>query len=96
MPKVNMQEYMMFFFIHLLFQLVNADNMLFNDDVVKVDPPEGDIWPNSSAEVTVIFKPDQPQSYTCTAFCDVTGRESRLPLRIRGEGVGPKVQFCIR
>ena len=32
-------------------------------------------------------------SYTCTAFCDITGRESRLPLRIRGDGCGPKVQL---
>ena len=67
--------------------------MVFNDDVFKFDPVEGDIWPNSSAEVTVVFKPTEAQQYTCTAFCDVTGRESRLPLRIQGVGVGPKVQF---
>jgi len=26
-------------------------------------------------------------------FCDVTGRENRLPFRIKGEGLGPKLQF---
>lgn len=67
--------------------------MLFLDDVIRIEPVEGDIWPNSSTEVTVVFKPEEAMTYTRTAFCDVTGRESRLPLRIRGDGAGPKVQF---
>lgn len=32
-------------------------------------------------------------SYARTLYCDVSGRESRLPLRVRGEGIGPLVQF---
>jgi hydrocephalus-inducing protein len=67
--------------------------MLFADEVMKIEPAEGEIWPNSSTEVQVIFKPEQAQTYTRTAFCDVTGRESRLPLRIRGDGIGPQVLF---
>ena len=67
--------------------------MLFSDDVFRIEPAEGDIWPNSSMEVNIIFKPDEAKTYTRTAFCDITGRESRLPLRIRGDGTGPKVQF---
>jgi hypothetical protein len=76
-----------------LFQTVNSDPMLFEDDVIKIDPVEGDIWPNSNFEVQVIFKPREPIQYTRTAFCDITGRQSRLPLRIRGDGAGPKVEF---
>ncbi len=67
--------------------------MIFADDVFKFEPVEGDIWPNSSAEITVIFKPTEAKAYTCTAFCDITGRESRLPLRMQGFGIGPKVQL---
>ena len=78
---------------HLSFQIVQNDSMLFNDDVVLIEPVEGDIWPNSSIEVEVIFKPDNAETYNRTAFCDVTGRESRLPLRIRGDGMGPQVEF---
>ena len=26
-------------------------------------------------------------------YCDVIGRETRLPFRIKGEGLGPKLQF---
>lgn len=76
-------------------KLTNDDNMVFSDDVVRIEPVEGDIWPNSSAEVTIIFKPDKAQTYTRTAFCDITGRESRLPLRVTGSGMGPKVLLSI-
>lgn len=74
-------------------QLIDADEMLFVDDIVRIEPLEGDVWPNSSAEVIVIFRPDTASSVTRTAFCDVTGRESRLPLRIYGNGIGPNVKF---
>jgi len=67
--------------------------MLFVDDVVCLEPLEGDIWPNSSAEVTIVFQPDTASHVTRTAFCDITGRESRLPLRIHGNGIGPNVKF---
>ena len=36
-----------------------------------------------------------PFSYARTVYCDVTGRESRLPLRIRGDGTGPQVHFSL-
>ena len=54
---------------------------------------EGDIWPNSHADINIVFKPDEAKSYARTVYCDVTGRESRLPLRIRGDGIGPKIKF---
>ena len=73
--------------------MVECDSLLFEDDVIKIEPVEGDIWPNSSFEVSIIFKPREAMEYTRTAFCDITGRQSRLPLRIKGEGAGPKVEF---
>ncbi|KAK6174452.1 hypothetical protein SNE40_017727 [Patella caerulea] len=76
-------------------RLVQSDNMMFNDDVVKIEPVEGDIWPNSSFNVNIVFKPNEAKSYTRTAYCDITGRESRLPLRIKGEGAGPRLQFSV-
>nr|KAG5712964.1 hypothetical protein BaRGS_021758 [Batillaria attramentaria] len=74
-------------------RVVERDPMLFDDDVIKIEPVEGDIWPNSSFEVNIVFKPREAILYTRTAFCDITGRQSRLPLRIRGEGSGPKIEF---
>ncbi|KAI4897658.1 hypothetical protein NFI96_025643 [Prochilodus magdalenae] len=54
---------------------------------------EGDIWPNRTAEISIIFKPQEANLYKHTVYCDITGREARLPLRIKGQGIGPKLQF---
>ena len=67
--------------------------MLYTDGAFSLDPVEGDIWPNGAAEVAVLFKPAEARTYWSTAYCDLTGREARLPLRLRGDGVGPKVVF---
>lgn len=45
--------------------------------------------------MNIIFKPDTAQNYLKTAFCEITGRESRLPLRLSGVGLGPSVQLSI-
>uniref|UniRef100_A0A663MUA9 HYDIN/VesB/CFA65-like Ig-like domain-containing protein n=1 Tax=Athene cunicularia TaxID=194338 RepID=A0A663MUA9_ATHCN len=72
---------------------VQGDSMLFSDDVFTLEPMEGDIWPNSSAEVNVIFRPQEARVYQQTVYCDISGRETRLPLRIKGEGIGPRLRF---
>ncbi len=71
------------------------NNYFFEDEVFFIQPIEGDIWPNSSVDINVIFKPDYAQTYNRTAFCEIIGRESRLPLRLTGVGSGPKVQLSI-
>lgn len=45
------------------------------------------------AEITITFHPDQAMDYNTTAFCEVGGRASRLPLQLRGTGIGPKAVF---
>ncbi|KAM3920677.1 hydrocephalus-inducing protein homolog [Leptodactylus fuscus] len=70
-----------------------SDTMLFTDTVFQIEPVQGDVWPNSSVQVTVLFKPQAAKVYQRTVYCDITGRETRLPLRIRGEGLGPKLCF---
>ncbi|NXJ80823.1 HYDIN protein, partial [Trogon melanurus] len=72
---------------------VRGDSMLFSDDIFTIEPVEGDVWPNSSAEINVIFKPQEARIYQQTVYCDVSGRETRLPLRVKGEGVGPRLCF---
>ncbi|KAH0619415.1 hypothetical protein JD844_000028 [Phrynosoma platyrhinos] len=54
---------------------------------------EGDVWPNSTAEISVIFRPQEAGIYHRTVYCDISGRETRLPLRIKGEAMGPKLLF---
>ncbi|NWH50429.1 HYDIN protein, partial [Fregata magnificens] len=72
---------------------VQGDSMLFSDDIFTIEPVEGDVWPNSSAEINVIFKPQEARVYQQTVYCDISGRETRLPLRVKGEGIGPRLRF---
>ncbi|XP_069882349.1 hydrocephalus-inducing protein homolog isoform X1 [Dipodomys merriami] len=72
---------------------VQGDSMLFLNNIFTIEPLEGDVWPNSSAEITVYFNPLEAKQYQQTVYCDISGREIRLPLRIRGEGIGPKIHF---
>ncbi|XP_058135740.1 hydrocephalus-inducing protein homolog isoform X1 [Dasypus novemcinctus] len=74
-------------------RLVWGDSMLFLNSIFTIEPLEGDIWPNSSAEITVYFNPLEAKLYQQTVYCNISGREIRLPLRIKGEGMGPKIHF---
>ncbi|EDV21657.1 uncharacterized protein TRIADDRAFT_30117, partial [Trichoplax adhaerens] len=72
---------------------IESNKFLYSGEQFSIDPVEGDIWPNSTAEMMVHFKPVEAKPYTETIFCDVVGRESRLPLKISGLGMGPNLQF---
>ncbi|XP_021488188.2 hydrocephalus-inducing protein homolog [Meriones unguiculatus] len=72
---------------------VLGDSMMFLNHIFMIEPLEGDVWPNSSAVITVYFNPLEAKLYQQTVYCDISGREIRLPLRIRGEGMGPKIVF---
>ncbi|XP_077028979.1 hydrocephalus-inducing protein homolog [Agelaius phoeniceus] len=69
------------------------DPMLFSDDVFVIEPMEGEIGPNCLAEIKVTFKPLEALEYQSVAYCSISGRESRLPLQLRGEGQGPLVEL---
>ncbi|XP_010082970.1 PREDICTED: hydrocephalus-inducing protein homolog [Pterocles gutturalis] len=72
---------------------VQEDPMLFSDDIFTIEPVEGEIWPNTSLEFIVTFKPREARVYEQTAYCSISGQESRLPLHIKGEGTGPCLCF---
>ncbi|NWY64746.1 HYDIN protein, partial [Erithacus rubecula] len=74
---------------------VQEDPMLFYDDIFCLEPKEGEIWPKCSAEISVFFKPQEAQVYNQAVYCDISGRETRLPLLLEGEGLGPQLQFSL-
>ena len=41
----------------------------------------------------MFFRPDSCDHFSRLAYCDVVGREARLPLKLKGEGMGPKCLF---
>ncbi|NXB89742.1 HYDIN protein, partial [Vidua chalybeata] len=58
-----------------------------------VVPGEGEIGPHCSAEIKVTFKPLEALKYQSMAYCNISGRESRMTLRLKGEGQGPLLEF---
>ncbi|RLV64113.1 hypothetical protein DV515_00017583 [Chloebia gouldiae] len=70
---------------------VQQDPMLFSDDIFSIEPVEGEIGPNCLAEIKVTFKPIEALEYRSVAYCNISGCESRLPLRLKGHGKGPLV-----
>ncbi|NXC09514.1 HYDIN protein, partial [Orthonyx spaldingii] len=72
---------------------VQEDPMLFSDDIFSIEPMEGEIGPKCSAEIKVTFKPLEALKYKKVAYCYISGREHRLPLRLKGEGQGPWVEL---
>ncbi|XP_059716773.1 hydrocephalus-inducing protein homolog isoform X2 [Haemorhous mexicanus] len=72
---------------------VQEGPMPFSDDIFFIEPMEGEIGPNCSAEIKVTFKPLEALEYQSVAYCNISGREIRLPLQLRGEGQGPLVEL---
>ncbi|NXY09427.1 HYDIN protein, partial [Pteruthius melanotis] len=72
---------------------VRGDPMLFTSDVFSLEPKEGEIRPNCSAEISVSFKPQEARVYKQAVYCDISGRENRLLLHLEGEGLGPRLHF---
>ncbi|XP_051830566.1 hydrocephalus-inducing protein homolog [Antechinus flavipes] len=74
-------------------RIVQSNDMLFFGNIFVIEPVEGDVWPNSTTQISMIFYPREAKLYQQTIYCDISGRECRLPLRIKGEGMGPKTIF---
>ncbi|KNC96691.1 uncharacterized protein SPPG_07904 [Spizellomyces punctatus DAOM BR117] len=72
---------------------IDNDPLLFEDAIFRVEPTDGIVWPKSFVEVNVFFEPTTPGVHSQTIYCDVAGRDIRLPLQLKGEGVGPKARF---
>lgn len=57
--------------------------LTFENEFFKITPEKGEIWPNSSIEFAITFLPQFEQQYTAVAYCDVAGKEQRLPLYLK-------------
>ncbi|XP_054026269.1 hydrocephalus-inducing protein homolog [Dryobates pubescens] len=72
---------------------VQGDSMLISEGVFTIQPVEGELWPRCSAEVQVTFQPQAARLYEARLCCHISGCELRLPLHVRGEGLGPLLRF---
>ncbi|CAG5111155.1 Oidioi.mRNA.OKI2018_I69.chr2.g5489.t1.cds [Oikopleura dioica] len=73
--------------------LISTDPMLLEEAELEITPVEGIILPGKEMEVHVVFKPDRIGQYKKTVFCDIQGRENRIPLTIKARGIGPQLRL---
>lgn len=71
-----------------------SDQFPFVDDSFAVEPGCGELHAGASTEFTVTFHPTSAAFFDRTAFCEVTGREIRIPLQLKAEGAAPDVRFA--
>ncbi|KAJ3029566.1 UNVERIFIED_CONTAM: hypothetical protein HDU68_011780 [Siphonaria sp. JEL0065] len=72
---------------------IENDPLLCNDSEFCIQPIEGTIWPNSHVDIFIVFNPKKAGPNLTTIYCEVSGRQARLPLLLKGEGIGPKGKF---
>ncbi|XP_011690792.1 PREDICTED: hydrocephalus-inducing protein-like [Wasmannia auropunctata] len=65
------------------------ENFRYNHMSFLFTPEEGEIWPQSSIDITVIFQAMEVGEISSVAYLEVTGREDRIPLSLHGTGKGP-------
>lgn len=68
------------------------DSMQFVDACFSITPLSGRVWAHSEVDVVVCFTPEVAHLYSCCAFLEIAGQAARLPLQLRGQGIGPKAK----
>uniref|UniRef100_A0A8C2Z802 HYDIN/VesB/CFA65-like Ig-like domain-containing protein n=1 Tax=Cyclopterus lumpus TaxID=8103 RepID=A0A8C2Z802_CYCLU len=74
-------------------QAVRDYRLALSHSCTTVEPAEGEIWPRTPGQFNIVFMPEEAKLYQQTIYCDITGREARLPLAIKAEGIGPNLQL---
>ncbi|XP_058667053.1 hydrocephalus-inducing protein homolog [Ammospiza caudacuta] len=64
---------------------VQEDPMLFSDDIFFLEPMEGEIGPNCSAEIKVTFKPLEALEYGSVAYCSISATNLGLCFKFAPE-----------
>ncbi|XP_017761797.1 PREDICTED: hydrocephalus-inducing protein homolog [Eufriesea mexicana] len=74
---------------------LTKETFQYNNMYFMFSPEEGEIWPQSSIDVTVFYRALEVGEVTSTAYLEVTGREDRIPLSLHGTGKGPVLQLNV-
>lgn len=72
---------------------IEEDPLPFAHPVFAIEPMRGEIFPGGFIDLTITFKPRTAGEMSATAFCELTGRDCRLPLSLHGRGYGPKATW---
>ena len=72
---------------------IQLDEQLFTHEAFSLEPCSGQVWPGAAVEVMVTFHPAGPTNYEVPAWCELAGRSARVPVLLRGPGLGPRAIF---
>lgn len=72
---------------------IQSSDLIYADPSLKIEPAQSTIWPHSSVTCKVVFCPSTAKTYSKVAYCEIEGREMRLPLQLKGQGIGPRARF---
>ena len=64
--------------------------LVFDDEVFTIEPIQGEIPAKGRREFVITFNPQLATSYFSTAYLDIQGKNDRMPLGIKGIGLGPQ------
>eukprot|EP00756_Hemistasia_phaeocysticola_P037141 Hpha_TRINITY_DN16680_c2_g2::TRINITY_DN16680_c2_g2_i1::g.182314::m.182314/K17570/HYDIN; hydrocephalus-inducing protein len=78
---------------HAKQRMIESSPIAFEHAYFTIEPLNGFIPAKSHREFTVTFNPQMATTCEVIAFIDVVGRETRLPLSLKGQGIGPQCQF---
>eukprot|EP01065_Artemidia_motanka_P026772 TRINITY_DN32019_c0_g1_i1.p1 TRINITY_DN32019_c0_g1~~TRINITY_DN32019_c0_g1_i1.p1 ORF type:complete len:3749 (+),score=1074.75 TRINITY_DN32019_c0_g1_i1:85-11331(+) len=72
---------------------IEESPIAFEHAYFTIEPLSGQIPAKSRRDFTVTFNPQMATTCEVIAFMDVVGRADRLPLTLKGQGIGPQCQF---
>lgn len=75
------------------FEVFLSRGRVFDDDVFTIEPVSGKIYAKGKREFVITFNPQLAMEYLATAYLEIGGRRHRLPLQVKGSGIGPQCEL---
>ncbi|KAG8344280.1 Hydin [Trypanosoma vivax] len=73
--------------------ILTGNGRVFDDDVFTIEPLSGSIYGRGYRDFVITFNPQLTLDYFATAYLDISGRYQRMPLQMKGRGLGPQCEL---
>ncbi|KAL0894937.1 hypothetical protein ABMA27_013434 [Loxostege sticticalis] len=73
--------------------LVADETLTFQNTHFAITPIKGQLWPNKVTEITITFFPKEVGEFEATAYLDIDGVSSRVPLKMVGISLPPSINL---
>ncbi|KAL0273824.1 UNVERIFIED_CONTAM: hypothetical protein PYX00_006405 [Menopon gallinae] len=76
-------------------RLLESEEFRFSHPAFAIVPESGEVFPKCQTELFAVFEPNECGTLQAEAYVEVSGRDERLTLRMKGAGLGPKITLSI-